>query len=90
MSIGGLRGSVYGMRWIVVGLACLALAGCGGTSQAEAECPNGILIAEGKCSTVQAAQEQKRAEQIRKEAGEATDVLRKRHAEELANQAEGQ
>jgi predicted aminopeptidase len=76
-------------RGIVVLLGCLALAGCGQVTQAEQECPNGVLVAEGKCKTVQAAQEQKRDEAIRKEAGEAEDVLRKRRAEELANAAEG-
>ena len=71
-------------------LSASALAGCGGTSQAEAECPNGVLIAEGKCATVQAAQEQKHDQQSKREGGEAEAVLRKRHAEELANTAEGQ
>jgi uncharacterized protein YdeI (BOF family) len=74
---------------IATAVLAIMLAGCGGTSQAEAECPNGVLIAEGKCSTVQAAREQKHDAQVQGEASEAEAVLKRRNAEELANAAEG-
>jgi hypothetical protein len=73
-------------------LAVLAFAGCGeikAEQEGSAACPNGIAKAEGKCKTKTEAERVAHSEQVEREGKEAEAVLRKRHAEELATQAEG-
>jgi hypothetical protein len=81
-------------------IVAVALSGCASAEetvkQGEAKvaqgCPSLEVAAEEKCNSPAAIQEAKREQhdkQVESEAHEAEGVLKKRHAEELANAAEG-
>lgn len=81
-------------------IVAAALSGCASAEETVKKnealvakgCPSIEVAAEGKCETAAAIQEAKREQrdkQIESEGHEAEAVLKKRHAEELANAAEG-
>ena len=81
-------------------LASLLLAGCGTLAEETKKnealvakgCPSIEVAAEGKCGSAAAIQEAKREQhdkQVEGEEHEAEAVIKKRHAEELADEAEG-
>jgi hypothetical protein len=88
------------MRWGIAALVCLALGGCASGAELVKKneeavargCPTIEYAAEGKCesaSAIKSAKREKHDEEVEKEVGEAEKVLKQRHAEELANAAEG-
>lgn len=88
---------VYGraMRWIATALAVGALAACGSNTELAKDASeqgnpcNAATIEPHSSKYAGECAAQKRREGVESEAHEAESVIKHRHAEELANTAEG-